>query len=60
MPLLTPLERDHDAVELMDGPASVEEIAGCFDAITRLNRLFGGSRLTLRHVREVLDRKSVV
>ena len=54
MPLLTPLERDHDAVELMDGPAPVEETAGCFDAIARLNRLFGGSWLTLRHVRHII------
>lgn len=55
MTFLTPLERAHDAVELMDGPASFEEIAGCFDAITRLNRFFVGSRLTLRHVRDLLD-----
>ena len=49
-----PLERDHEAVELMDGPASFEEIEGCFDAITRLNRFFGGSSLTVRHVRDIL------
>ena len=54
MPLLTPLERDHEAVELMDRPASFEEIAGCLDAITRLNGLFGGRWLTLRHVRPIL------
>ena len=50
----TPLERDHDAVELIDGPASFEEMAGCLDAITRLNGLFGGRWLTLRHVRGLL------
>ena len=55
MPLLTPLERDHDAVEMIDGPASAEEISGCLDTITRLNRLFGGCWLTLRHVRHLLE-----
>jgi hypothetical protein len=55
VPLLTPLERDADAVELMDSPASFDELAGSLHAITRLNRFFGGSRLTLRHVRALLD-----
>ena len=50
----TPLERDHDAVEMIDRPASVEEIAGCLETITRLNGLFGGRWLTLRHVRNLL------
>ena len=54
MSLLTPLERAHDAVEMIDRPASVEEIGGCLDAITRLNGLFGGRWLTLRHVRRLL------
>jgi methyltransferase family protein len=51
---LTPLERDGEAVEMMDGPTSFEEIAGCFDTITRLNRFFGGSWLTVRHVRDLV------
>ena len=42
MPLLTPLERDHAAVEMIDRPASFEEIAGCLDTIVQLNGLFGG------------------
>ena len=54
MPLLTPLERDADAVELIDRPASVGEIAGCLKTITRLNGLFGGRWLTLRHVRRLV------
>lgn len=54
MPLVTRLERDHAAVEMIDGPASFEEIAGCLDTITRLNGLFGGRWLTLRHVRHLL------
>lgn len=55
MALLTPLERDHDAVEMIDRPASFEEISGCLDTITRLNGLFGGRWVTLRHVRRLLD-----
>jgi len=39
---------------MIDRPASFEEIVGCLDAITRLNGLFGGRWLTLRHVRHLL------
>ncbi len=54
MPRLTPLERDHHATEMIDRPASPEAIAGCLDVITRLNGLFGGRWITLRHVRRLL------
>jgi ubiquinone/menaquinone biosynthesis C-methylase UbiE len=54
VPILTPLERDADAVEMMDRPASFGELAGALRAITQLNRFFGGRRLTLRHVRRLL------
>ena len=54
MRLLTPLERDADAVEMMDRPSSFGELAGAFRAITQLNRFFGGRRLTLRHVGRLL------
>jgi len=50
----TPIERDADALELIDRPASFEEISGCLDTITRLNGFFGGRWLTLRHVRNLL------
>ena len=50
----TPLERDADAVEMMDRPASFDDIAGGLEAITQLNGLFGGRSLTLRHVRDLL------
>ena len=50
-PPLIPLERDHDAVELIDRPASAADISGCLDTITRLNGLFGGRRITLHHFR---------
>ena len=55
MQLLTSIERDAESVELMDRRASLEEISGCLRALVRLNRLFGGRRLTLRHVRGLLD-----
>ena len=51
---LTPLGRDHDAVEMIDRPASFDDVAGCLETIARLNGLFGGRRLTLRHVRDLL------
>jgi len=51
---LPPLERDADAVEMMDRPSSFDEIAGCLDTIGCFNGLFGGSRLTLGHVRDLL------
>jgi ubiquinone/menaquinone biosynthesis C-methylase UbiE len=54
VPRLTPLERDHHAIEMIDRPASFEEIAGCLNTITRLNGLFGGRWITLRHVRRLL------
>lgn len=54
MPRLTPLERDHHAIEMIDRPASFEEIAGCLNSITRLNGLFGARWITLRHVRRLL------
>jgi hypothetical protein len=50
----TPLARDAEAVEMMDRPASFDDIAGCLDTIGRFNGLFGGRRLTLRHVRDLL------
>lgn len=54
MRLLTPLERDAEAVEMMDRPASFEHIAAGLKAITQLNGVFGGRRLTLRHARDLL------
>ncbi len=54
MPLLTPLERDAAALEMMDRPSSFGDLAGALRAITQLNRFFGGRRLTLRHVGRLL------
>jgi len=54
MPIVAPLERDHRAVELIDRPAAFEEVAGCLDTITRVNGLFGGRWVTLRHFRRLV------
>ena len=51
-----PLERDADAVEMMDRPCTFGELAGELRAIARINRFFGGSRLTVGHVRRLLER----
>jgi len=49
-----PLERDADAVEMMDRPAPFEDIAAGLKAVTQLNGLFRGRALTVRHVRDLL------
>ena len=51
----TPLERDADAVEMMDRPSTFGQLSGELRAITQLNRFFGGGRLTVRHVRRLLE-----
>src|SRR3989304_3265199 len=43
MPLLPDLPRIQNAVELLDGPASLSELEANFRDISRLNRYFGGS-----------------
>lgn len=48
------LERDAATLEMMDRPSSFEEISGCLETIGRFNGLFGGSRLTLLHVRTLV------
>jgi hypothetical protein len=50
-----PLARAADAVEMMDRPAAPGEIASELRAITRLNRFFGGGRLTVSHVSRLLE-----
>ncbi len=53
---LAPLTRAENAVELIDAPAPFAELSHCLDAVARLNGLFGGRRVTLRHVRHLLRR----
>jgi SAM-dependent methyltransferase len=52
----TPLTRAENAVEMMDTPTPFPELARSLDAIARFNGLFGGRRMTLRHVRRLLRR----
>ena len=49
-----PLTRAENAVEMIDAPAPFPELSRCLDAVARLNGLFGGRLLTLRHVRHLL------
>ena len=54
MPLLPPLPRAHDAVELLDRPASVSELEANFGDLSRLNRYFGGAWVTRSHLMRLL------
>ena len=56
MRLLTPLARAAGARELGDGPASFAERARNLAEIARLNGVFGGRLVTLRHVRRLVAR----
>lgn len=53
---LAPLARAEHAVEMIDAPAPFHELSRCLDAVARLNGLFGGRLVTLRHVRRLLRR----
>jgi len=56
MRLLTPLARAAGARELGDGPAPLAERARNLAEIARLNGVFGGRLVTLRHVRRLVAR----
>src|SRR6266487_5274700 len=45
------MERAHDAVEMLDRPAPFLDLSQNLDDIARFNAFFGGTRLTLRHVK---------
>jgi Methyltransferase domain len=49
-----PLERDAEAVEMMDRPASFDDMTAGLKAITQLNGWFRGRSFTLRHVRDLV------
>lgn len=57
MPLLPELPRAHNAVELLDGPASLAELEANFSDISRLNRYFGGSWVTRSHLVRLLGER---
>ncbi len=48
------MERAHDAVEMLDGPAPFADLSQNLDDIARFNGFFGGTRLTLRHVKGLI------
>jgi len=56
MRLWRPLPRAAGAVELLDRPAPLDDLHECLDDVARLNGLFGGHIVTLRHVRRLLRR----
>src|SRR2546430_17655214 len=45
------MERAHDAVEMLDRPAPFLDLSQNLEDIARFNAFFGGTRLTLRHVK---------
>src|SRR5262245_61837879 len=49
-----PLERAENALEMLDRPAPLHDLAECLADVARLNALFGGSRLTLREVQRMI------
>lgn len=51
-----PLPRAEHALEMLDRPAPPGEIERNLAELARLNRLFGGHRITLCHVRRLLAR----
>ncbi len=57
MPLLPDLPRIQNAVELLDGPASLSELEANFRDISRLNRYFGGSWVTRSHLVRLLGER---
>jgi ubiquinone/menaquinone biosynthesis C-methylase UbiE len=48
------MERAHDAVEMLDRPAPFLDLSQNLDDIARFNTFFGGTRLTLRHVKGLI------
>src|SRR3989304_4218704 len=57
MPLLPDLPRIQNAVELLDGPASLSELEANFRDISRLNRYFGGPGVTPSHLVRLLGER---
>jgi Methyltransferase domain len=56
MPLFAPLPRAAGARELLDGPVPPRDLARSLGDVARLNGVFGGRLVTLRHVRRLLAR----
>ena len=56
MPLFAPLPRAAGARELLDGPVPFRDLVRSLADVARLNGVFGGRLVTLRHVRRLLAR----
>ena len=56
--LLSELPRAHNAVELLDVPASPSDLEESLSDISRLNRYFGGSWVTRSHLIRLLGEES--
>lgn len=56
MSILSPLPRTEDAVELIDGPVPFADLSECLADLARINMLFGGTWVTLTHVKQLLSR----
>jgi methyltransferase family protein len=52
--LLPPLARAEHAVEMLDGPAPVADLAESLTDVARLNALFGGRSITLAQLKRLL------
>jgi 2-polyprenyl-3-methyl-5-hydroxy-6-metoxy-1,4-benzoquinol methylase len=56
MPLFAPLPRAAGVRELLDGPVPFRDLVRSLGDVARLNGVFGGRLVTLRHVRRFLAR----
>ncbi len=56
MGLVAPLARASTALEMLDQPAPFRDLSESLDDVARLNAVFGGRVLTLRHVKRLLSR----
>lgn len=54
MAILAPLPRAGSVLEMLDRPAPFADLSRCLDDVGRLNGVFGGRFLTLRHVKRLL------
>src|SRR6266446_3500361 len=56
MRLCPPLPRAEHAVEMLDGPAPLDDLSRSLTEVARLNALFGGRFITLAHVKRLVSR----
>lgn len=56
MRLAPRLARAEGAVEMLDAPAAVDDLRQCLADVARLNGVFGGRRLTVKHVEQLAAR----